>query len=432
MSERDDLFGFAMKEVPLNMKKNQEQIEQMMQSMDSLWSYKFTYNKWKKGRLQGFIDAFENKGKEEIEKETELSLGYGKFMIIFQDQVIHVLHKQLGDPVGCKYGAAVHRYLVFFVEGKNNTELLSDFMEYLVEVHGKDEIDEGVVSIRRFMVRCEMWDTFYKVHGRSLESVILPKKTKQRLVDDIEDFMDNSTRKWYLDMGIPYKRSYLFYGVPGSGKTSIIAAMAAKYNRPVCYISPSEPKMTDDVLKKAVASAPSKSIIVLEDVDALFDKERKSDMENHLTFSGLLNALDGVGSGLGQIFILTTNHREKLDPALIRNGRVDLQLEFDYIRAAQVEEMFGIFYPDAEAAQREEFREKVFETAKRGKDSKISYFSQLKFAFYLVSMRPCIPAAMLQKYFVTHRRCTLTEAIENVTDLVEDLQQSLSLAGNIN
>ena len=59
---------------------------------------------------------------------------------------------------------------------------------------------------------------------------------------------------------------------------------------------------------------------MLEDVDAIFVERKAQSEKGGVTFSGLLNAIDGVASQEGRIFIMTTNHIEKLDPALIRPG----------------------------------------------------------------------------------------------------------------
>jgi len=76
-----------------------------------------------------------------------------------------------------------------------------------------------------------------------------------------------------------------------------------------------------------VQELPEDTIVVIEDIDALFGKDRASkNAKSPLSFSGLLNALDGVGAASGQIYILTTNLREQLDSALIRKGRVDFQV----------------------------------------------------------------------------------------------------------
>merc|ERR1712113_706228 len=151
----------------------------------------------------------------------------------------------------------------------------------------------------------------------------------------------------YFKHGIPYKRSYLFHGVPGSGKSSLIQALAAKYERNLAFLQPTHPKMTDEAFKTCIQSAPANSLIVLEDIDALFNKDRSKKVHScPLTFSGLLNGLDGVGNPDGQIFIMTTNFVDRLDSALIRSGRVDLHIEFPLATNEQLRKMFLLFYPE--------------------------------------------------------------------------------------
>merc|ERR1712154_686549 len=97
-----------------------------------------------------------------------------------------------------------------------------------------------------------------------------------------------------------------------------------------------------------IQSAPANSLIVLEDIDALFNKDRSKKVHScPLTFSGLLNGLDGVGNPDGQIFIMTTNYVDRLDSALIRSGRVDLHIEFPLATDEQLAKMFLLFYPES-------------------------------------------------------------------------------------
>jgi chaperone BCS1 len=145
-----------------------------------------------------------------------------------------------------------------------------------------------------------------------VDSVVLPSSTKDKIIEDLNKFLTVPTYTFYVEHGIPYKRSYLFYGEPGAGKTSLIQALAGKYKRNLCIMQPTTSKnFNDDSLANAIKSAPRRSIIVLEDVDALFDKNRKCQTKLSITFSGLLNALDGIANPDGQIFIMTTNFRGK-------------------------------------------------------------------------------------------------------------------------
>lgn len=154
------------------------------------------------------------------------------------------------------------------------------------------------------------------------------------------------------------RRGYLLHGPPGCGKTSLIKAVAGELKLDVSLISLSAKELTDDILGCAMARLQHRSIFVLEDVDAAFAKDpqggstsggeaRVGMMGNGLSFSGLLNAIDGIAAQEGRIVIMTTNHIEKLDPALIRPGRIDLRLYLGLMSSTQIRGIFRRFYPDA-------------------------------------------------------------------------------------
>lgn len=188
---------------------------------------------------------------------------------------------------------------------------------------------------------------------------------KKDIIADLEQFLGDETRNWYNKHGIPYKRSYIFYGPPGTGKTSFIQALAGAYGRNVCFLQPNDPRFTDDTFKTCLQDAPENSIIVLEDIDALFNDRNSMNKSCPLTFTGLLNGLDGIGNAVGQLFVLSTNHLERLDPALIRSGRVDRKFEFSYCTEEALQLMFKRFYPDTKVADE-------FALAVRAKTHKIT------------------------------------------------------------
>lgn len=181
-----------------------------------------------------------------------------------------------------------------------------------------------------------------------MDSVVLPTETKDLILKDLDNFLEDSTAEWYAKHGICYKRSYLLYGPPGTGKTSFLSAIASKYDRNLCFLQAGHPLLTDSSLHSALNQAPEDSILVMEDIDSLFTVDRKSDSKSPLTFSGILNALDGLASPQGNIFFLTSNHPERLDPAMLRHGRVDVRAEFPAATEAQVAGLFRSFYPDAD------------------------------------------------------------------------------------
>ena len=295
-------------------------------------------------------------------KTVTLRCGLGLFQLrhAFADGrevVIKALHQRRGPIVGGRCGPDTWENLVVFVEGAENRSALQAFLEHVVNAETEDT--PNTYSIYRWHVESEYWRHASTKTSRHIDSVVLPTETKDKVIGDLDAFLSKESLQFYNKHGIPYKRSYLFHGVPGAGKTSLLTAIAGKYRRSLCIMQPTDPRITDDALAEAIQQAPSRSIIVLEDIDALFDKNRDAkNSKMNISFSGLLNALDGVSNPDGQIFVLTTNFRENLDSALIRNGRVDLHVHFSHATAEQIEKLFLQFYPD-EPALAQPFREAV-------------------------------------------------------------------------
>jgi len=287
--------------------------------------------------------------KEDDRERVKVSLGLG--LHEFNDHEgnkMYAIHQQIGKQVGGYTGKPlVRETLVVLVEGRGKLEILKNFTTFLIEKN-ESKSDSLFFKIYRYDICNSYWRVGGKKIARDIHTVILPTKTWNAVMGDFERFLDEKSIEWYFKHGIPYKRSYLFFGVPGSGKTSLIQALAAKYDRNLAFVQPSHPKMTDESFKSCIQKAPTNSLIVLEDIDALFNKDRsKKNVNCPLTFSGLLNGLDGVGNPDGQIFIMTTNFVDRLDDALIRSGRVDLHIEFPLATNEQLKKMFLLFYPDS-------------------------------------------------------------------------------------
>ncbi|KAJ3292925.1 hypothetical protein HK104_004903 [Borealophlyctis nickersoniae] len=184
---------------------------------------------------------------------------------------------------------------------------------------------------------------------RPIASVVLSDGIADKILDDVKAFLGGG--KWYYDRGIPYRRGYLLHGPPGSGKTSFIQALAGALEYNICVLNLSERGMTDDRLSHLLTHAPPRSFILLEDIDAAFANRQQTDKQGYqsqVTFSGLLNALDGVASAEERIIFMTTNHLDRLDPALIRPGRVDTQAYIGNATESQARTMFLRFFEGQE------------------------------------------------------------------------------------
>lgn len=195
--------------------------------------------------------------------------------------------------------------------------------------------------------------------GKKIENLILDKNIKDKTISDIEDFFESE--EWYRLNSISHKRGYLLHGPPGCGKSSFIMAIAEKYRLTIRKID-----IYDLVNRRALDTLfgyhSANSLYVIEDVDAIYTnraEEDKKPTDNNeipktpeekgkklnISFSDFLNVLDGIGCAKNCIIIMTTNHPEKLDPALVRPGRIDVKVEFRKASAAQVAEYFTKIYP---------------------------------------------------------------------------------------
>eukprot|EP01006_Ploeotia_vitrea_P056550 TRINITY_DN68107_c8_g2_i1.p1 TRINITY_DN68107_c8_g2~~TRINITY_DN68107_c8_g2_i1.p1 ORF type:complete len:510 (-),score=29.61 TRINITY_DN68107_c8_g2_i1:1371-2840(-) len=229
----------------------------------------------------------------------------------------------------------------------NSMELLKDFLMTAVMQYEKSK--PGFTKV--FVADDESyWSLLGSKPARPLESVVLPHVAKKRCLNELEEFYSPSTKEWYHKHGISYRRSILLYGPPGSGKTSFVFALAGHFKKNVCLLQPAQQKMTDNALASLLQVAPQGAFIVLEDVDALFTNHRESLHSGQLTFSGFLNALDGLCTPEGHVFFLTTNYLDRLDSALTRDGRVDVRVEIGYASPQQLEKIFLLFYPGEQDA----------------------------------------------------------------------------------
>ncbi|OWM69787.1 hypothetical protein CDL15_Pgr025636 [Punica granatum] len=200
------------------------------------------------------------------------------------------------------------------------------------------------------------WSHVVFEHPATFDTLAMEPKKKQEIVSDLEKFSEG--KEYYKKIGKAWKRGYLLYGPPGTGKSTMIAAMANFMNYDVYDLELTTVKDNSE-LRRLLIDTSSKSIIVIEDIDCSLDltgqrkkAKKKDDDENEegkgdptkkmkkeeetkeskVTLSGLLNFIDGIWSACGgeRIIIFTTNFVDKLDPALIRKGRMDKHIEMSY------------------------------------------------------------------------------------------------------
>ncbi|XP_038877152.1 AAA-ATPase At3g50940-like [Benincasa hispida] len=178
-------------------------------------------------------------------------------------------------------------------------------------------------------------------HPATFEKLAMDSEIKDFILRDLERFVKR--KEFYRKVGKAWKRGYLLYGPPGTGKSSLIAAMANYLKFDVYDLELTEIHCNSD-LRKLLIGMGNRSILVVEDIDCSTEfQDRQSETEEEekrsssrrrglVTLSGLLNFIDGLWSSCGdeRIIILTTNQKEKLDPALLRPGRMDVHVHMSY------------------------------------------------------------------------------------------------------
>jgi len=184
---------------------------------------------------------------------------------------------------------------------------------------------------------------------RPLASVALKAGQAESLLGDLQRFYGAHER--YAELGIPWRRGYLLYGPPGTGKTSLVTALASELHLNVCTLSLASPIVTDEKIHTLLAAVPQRSLLLIEDVDAFFRQRDAAHAQVKLSFSGFLNALDGVATQEGNVLFMTTNHAERLDEALIRAGRIDERVALGTCDEDQLRRLYLKFQPDEAAAR---------------------------------------------------------------------------------
>ncbi|GMO32339.1 MAG: hypothetical protein Ta2B_13210 [Termitinemataceae bacterium] len=292
---------------------------------------------------------FERRFRNEIYK----GFGEGSQMFLFRHRIIWLHHS-----VELLKDSQLNKISITII-GRDQS--FFDDLKAEVDKAQADEMREDTNKIIVYNYVKDNWQRVSKIKKRTFDTIFIDKFTKNTLVNHLERFY--SSEDWYDDRGIPYQRGILLYGEPGTGKTSIIKALAGKFEKRLCVF-----RVADLCkLSAAMQNLPSDSFVVIEDVDTnknvhqrreninqnseICDDETNIEKDentkgNKAILSDILNAIDGIMSVNGRVLFLTTNHIETLDKAFIRPGRIDLSINISYVSKEAFIKFINVFYAD--------------------------------------------------------------------------------------
>ena len=262
-----------------------------------------------------------------------------------------------GTPTFNMYGQSDEKRLYRLTFHKKHRDLITKRYLHHVLNEGK-EINARTRQRKLYTNHGAMWSSVVFDHPATFQTLAMEAEKKREIIEDLISF--SRAKEFYARIGKAWKRGYLLYGPPGTGKSTMIAAMANLLHYDVYDLELTAVRDNTE-LRRLLIQVPSKSIIVIEDIDCSLDltgqrkkkekvKEPTEEEEkdpnkkpgkgedaeqgktSKVTLSGLLNFIDGLWSASNgeRLVVFTTNYIEKLDPALIRRGRMDKHIELSY------------------------------------------------------------------------------------------------------
>jgi SpoVK/Ycf46/Vps4 family AAA+-type ATPase len=261
---------------------------------------------------------------------------------MFQSVPIEIQYSQPHPPRNAN--TLIVRFEQFTIRSQKSLQHLLDFTDMIKDFELPD-VKLGELSKYTWDVEDLHWAYCQPVRSRKMDTIYLPKKDD--IIQSLDSFLnDPEKNELYESLDIPSKQIFLLYGLPGTGKTSLIRALATRFEYNLAIVK-NVARMNDQSLEHMMSRFPKRSFLVFEDIDCMFDNR---DVKNNtgITYSGLLNLLDGLVQYDKMVIFITTNIIQSLDSSFRR--RVDMFIEFDYIRKDQVNEMYTRFFKTSERA----------------------------------------------------------------------------------
>ncbi|KAK1410436.1 hypothetical protein QVD17_36973 [Tagetes erecta] len=254
------------------------------------------------------------------------------------------------DDMGGSMNRSDQRSLELTFHKKHKDLALNEYFPFILkDVKIRKQEDKTVKLFTLDTNRGMVWTSVNLDHPSTFATLAMDADVKEMVMKDLDRFVER--REYYRKVGKAWKRGYLLYGPPGTGKSSMIAAMA-NYLKFDIYDLELGGIYSNSELRRLLVATANRSILVVEDIDCSVELHDRADAvsakplvretfrrgprgfheEQKVTLSGFLNFIDGLWSSCGdeRIIIFTTNRKDKLDPALLRPGRMDVHINMSF------------------------------------------------------------------------------------------------------
>lgn len=270
-----------------------------------------------------------------IARDHTLAVGFGSHFFIYKKRLCWLERSRIESK-----NYDLEELTITYI-GRDQ-QFLRDFLKEAIAVYTSE------TKTKIYTPSDGYWQLRATQEPRPLSSVLLSAENRKALEQHFATYF--SQGDWYLKHGIPYRTGICLSGPPGTGKTSLVKALCAEYKLRLCVLDLAT--MSNAQLLDLLSQLKKEDLILIEDIDtSSVTEDRNQKIEDGkislstLTLGGVLNAIDGVVGASGRILVVTTNKLDKIDPALLRPGRIDLTLELSYMTPPMFREAMANFFP---------------------------------------------------------------------------------------
>ncbi len=267
-----------------------------------------------------------------------ISIGFGWHFFFYRYTPLVAYRARLE-----RSGGELYEYIRLYKFGRKHKLFHDLLMDFTPKKSNK-------IAIKTFTK--DGWVTSSEMSTDSgLDSIALDQEIRVLFESEFKAFKEK--RDVHLRLGIAHKLAYVLHGLPGSGKTSLIRALACEYAMNICILDVCA--LSDSDLHRAFSTVPKNTIILAEDFDSAkqlhsrVGQVKKSEGDENFTMGtlkGMLNALDGIQALDEVVVMFTTNHLEKIDNALVRSARIDHVRQLPQPGIEAIKNHFITLYPE--------------------------------------------------------------------------------------